>query len=275
MRLARLLLFASIGPLLLVTGCYRSYAPYGAPSGVPYGVPGAPVQTLTPGNPYTPYPQGMPGPSPTPVDQYSVPNSTFQPSGPGGSSQYYPSNSSTLPSYQGGVPTPRDPGEVQFQPRSTPKPVADDFDLMEQGAVEGAGAATATVAKVPLDTAEFHIPQRVKSITSPSGCPDDISTTGSSASPFAHDADGYRWLRGLARRNESTGAWSILYSHVDVDGDPYHGWLTLAPDPQLTQLVPDGAFLITGHLDKSKTDSSGKPMYRVESIKPWHPAGRF
>lgn len=284
MRLARLPFFASIGLILLTSaGCYRTYSPYGSPYGTPYGVPGPPVQTLTPSSPYTPgypqgtYPQSVPGSSsPTPADQFSTPNSTFAPNGSDSNAPFFKQNSNSPPPYTNGIPKYPDPGEeVQFQQQSSPKPVAEDFQLEEHGAVEGAGASTTNVAKVPLNHAEFQAPLRVGAQKTPADRPPGVATVASSPSPFAHDADGYRWLRGVARRNESTGAWSLVYNTVEIDLDPYQGWLTLAPDPSLSQLAPNVAFLISGELDESLKDAAGKPTYRVHSIRPWTPSATF
>lgn len=278
MRLARLAPPASIGLCLLgVTGCYSPY-PYSAPYGSPYGYPAAPVQTLTPGGTYVPGTPSGTYTTPTPADTFSQPapsgNSTYQPGGSSTSSPYY--NNSSAPPYDpgGGVPKYPDPGEVNFQ-QSKPKPIANDPNLFEQGSLEGAGASTANVAKVNTSTAEFLAPLPVQTSDPQPTLAQSVVTVPGSQSPFAHDADGYRWIRGIARRNEATGAWSLVYSTLKTDADPFHGWLTLAPDPRLGELQRDRAYLISGTLDQSQTDSAGKPLYRVQTITAWEPSTSF
>ncbi len=283
MRLARLTPFASIGLVLLcAAGCYRPYvSPYGSPYGSPYAPP---VQTLTPGGTYAPggtypptFPQGGSSSSPTLNEQYRPPNSTFEPSGSGSNAPFYQQNSNSLPPYGGGgVPDPIDPGEVQFQ-QSTPKPVAEDVQLFEQGALEGAGATTSNVAKVTVDNAQFLEPLRaIPQVRDPQTFSAVEVVNGSgSQSPYAHDAEGFRWLRGTAHLDESTGAWSLIYSTLDTHEDRFQGRLTLADGPKLAQLEHHGAFLISGQLDESQTDAANKPVYRVPTITAWEPSATF
>ena len=170
MRLARLTPLASIGLLLCcAAGCYR---PYLNPYGSPYGSPSAPVQTLTPGGTYAPggtYPLTLPPgsySSPTPADSYIQPTPsgtpTFQPGASQSNSPFFGNSTKSPPDYDGGgVPTPFDAGEAQFQ-QTKPAPIAEDFQLHEQGALEGAGATTSNVAKVTVESAEFLEPLRTQ-----------------------------------------------------------------------------------------------------------------
>jgi hypothetical protein len=281
---------ASIGLLMLVApGCYRSYvSPYG-------GYPSAPVQTLTPGGTYTPMP-GIPGAapygSPMPLDSFGQPmptvDPTFTPGGAGTNAPFYENHYGSPPPYNGvpsigvpsGVPTPRDPGEVQFQP-SKGSPVADQFGVDSYGSLDKACCTMEKVAKVPVHPvsiaeylepvpAEPHDPQPTLAIET-----EAVSTYVNSRPPYAHDAEHFRWLRGVARRNASNGTWSIVYSvHRTLD-DPFGGQLTLAADPLLDQLHPDGVYLISGQLDTARTDAIGRPVYCPHAIEPWQPAPAF
>lgn len=278
MRLARPAPLASVGLCMLsVAGCYSPY-PYSSPYGSPYGYPSAPVQTLTPGGTYTPgIPPGSYS-SPTPSGSYSQPTpsgSTYQPGGSSSDAPFYTPSSSPPYAPSNGIPKYPDPGnEVQFQ-QSKPKPVADQPNLFEQGSLQAAGASTANVAKVVADSADFFEPVRAEPQEPQPTLAVGVVAVPGVQSPYAHDADGYRWLRGLARFNEKTGVWSLVYSTVDVDSDPYHGWLTLAPDPRLDQLQSNQAYLISGKLEESRTDAAGKPLYRIESITGWEPKTAF
>ncbi|MGE0374072.1 MAG: hypothetical protein AB7I48_01045 [Planctomycetaceae bacterium] len=278
MRLARLASLASIGLCLSSgAGCYSPYQ-YSSPYGSPYGYPGAPVQTLTPGGTYAPgMPQGTYG-TPAPSGSFSQPtpsgNSTYQPGSSQSGSQFYENSSAPPYNGSGGVPTYPDAGEVKFQ-QSKPKPIAEDPGLFEQGSLDGVGASIANVAKVTVDNAEFLEPVRVEPQEPQPTLADAALAVPGSPSPYAHDAEGYRWLRGLARRNEATGVWSLVYSNVQIDADPFHGWLTLAPDPRLAELQPDRAYLISGELDQTQTDTAGKPLYRIQSVTAWAPSTTF
>ncbi len=286
MRLARVTPLASIGLVLLcAAGCYR---PYVSPYGSPYGAPGPPVQTLTPGGTYAPggtyqptFPQGSSSSSPTPADQYQPPNSTFDQSGSNSNAPFYKPSSSSPPPYSGGgggVPTYPDAGEeAQFQ-QGNAKPIAEeDFQLQEQGALEGAGASTSNVAKVTVDNAQFLEPIRsVPQVRDPRTFSTvEVVTEPGSQSPYAHDAEGFRWLRGMAHLDESTGTWSLIYSTLDPHEDRFQGRLTLADDPKLAHLESDAAYLVSGQLDESQTDAAGKPAYRVQSITAWEPSDTF
>ncbi len=280
MRLARLTPLASIGLVLLcAAGCYR---PYVSPYGSPYGAPGPPVQTLTPGGTYAPggaYPPSFPqGSSPTLNQPYQPQNPTFDQSGSNSDAPFYKPSSSSLPPYnEGGVPNPIDPGEVRFE-QGNAKPVAeDDQQLYEQGSLEGAGASTSNVAKVTVDNAQFLEPIRaIPSVRDPQTFSTvEVVTEPGAQSPYAHDAGGFRWLRGTARLDESTGTWSLIYNTLDPHEDRFHGRLTLADGPKLADLEPDAAYLVSGQLDESQTDAAGQPVYRVQSITAWAPSDTY
>jgi hypothetical protein len=178
--------------------------------------------------------------------------------GSSGSDAPFYNNSNSSPTPSQGVPTYSDPNEVNFQPPRSNQ--ADHTAIGEFGSVEGTSGTTASVAKPDADSAEFLAPvTSLQTATTLSQTPSGV---------FAYDAEGYRWLRGIAQFNESTGNWSLLYSSQPADGDQFHGWVTLADHPQLSQLTPNGAFLIKGLPDLLETDGRGKPLYRVESIAP-------
>ncbi|MBX3438356.1 MAG: hypothetical protein KF861_12755 [Planctomycetaceae bacterium] len=278
MRLAHPATIASIG--LLGLACAGCYSP--SPYGMQYGYPQAPVQTLTPGNSYTPMPGGSYS-TPTPGNQYYQPlpsgSPTYVPNGSQSDAPYFNNNNYSPTPYDGsggsgGVPKPFDAGEVKFEPSKTP-PVANEFNLNEHGSLEGVGASTANVAKIPLENAEFFEPlpslPREPAPTSDAG----VTFVPGGPAPYAYDADSYRWIRGQARYNPTTGNWSLIYSITPTEADRYHGWLTLVPDSRLSELEPNRAYLISGRLDPSEKDASGKPMYRVESLNAWDPSPTF
>jgi hypothetical protein len=134
------------------------------------------------------------------------------------------------------------------------------------------------VAKVPVHSisiAEYLEPVSVESHEPQPTLAVATETFASSRPPYAHDAEHFRWLRGVARHNASNGTWSIVYSvHRTLD-DPFGGQLTLAADPLLGQLQPDGVYLISGQLDTSRMDATGKPVYCAHAIEPWQPAPAF
>jgi hypothetical protein len=134
------------------------------------------------------------------------------------------------------------------------------------------------VAKVPVHP--ISIAEYLKPVPTDAHDPQptlvaETEAVASSRPPYAHDAEHFRWLRGVARLNASNGTWSIVYSvHRTLD-DPFGGQLTLAPDPRLGQLQPDGVYLISGHIDTARTDATGKPVYWAHAIERWEPAPAF
>lgn len=254
-----------LGLSLTCSGCYGPYqSPYGG-YGSPYGgyqMPGTPVPTLQPGGTYTPTPYGQPVPTygapaqdslgnPSPIDQT------------GGDAPFYNSNSNSTyqpqqPYDGGGVPTYNDPNEIQFQ-----QPVQPDNTAIDTyGAVEGASAEVADVAKVDLDTAHFVAP-----VMSAATSSTPVISTEVSAAPFAHDAD-YTWLRGVLRFDDSTGNWTMIYSDNPAPDDEHGGKLLVTDSPLLEQFKPQAVVLLRGEIDQQQSAVAGRAVFRADVIEP-------
>ncbi len=149
-----------------------------------------------------------------------------------------------------------------------PSNTADGTNLNEYGSVEGAGASVASVAKVPSTHAEFEQPVVVQ-LEQPS----TLATPLGDAPPtaFAHDAEGYQWVRGVLQFDPSAGHWSIAYRPRTDVTDAYQGRLTLQPDPRFEELGSQAVVTIHGQIDTSVSDTQGRPTYRVETINLFDP----
>lgn len=170
--------------LLICSGCYGPYqAPVGG-YGSPYGFPpaGMPTQTLQPGGTYVPTPYGQPV---TPSGTFQQPTTTYPPiDQTGGSSPFYGSGSSSQPYDGGGVPTYNDPNEVQFKQPVQP----DNTAIDSHGAVEGASAEFAGVAKVDLNNANFIVDESNSVINNPQGH-DAAAQSPAAPAAIAHVSD--------------------------------------------------------------------------------------
>lgn len=237
----------------LFSGCYGPMGQYGSP----YGYPGSPpVQTLTPGAPYTPggaYPT-IPN-QPTPVQ----PNTTFSPQD-GGDAPFFNPSTTGGGAYEGGVPNPSDPGTDWPLPSNTADGAVDEY-----GSIEGASASVAAVAKVPTEHAHFEQP----TVAEPQ--PTLATPVAANSSSYAYDAEHYGWLRGMLQFDSASRQWSIVYSTNPGPSDPFGGRLSLQGDSRLTEFAPGTFITVQGAVDSTTVDSFNRPTFRIVSVVPFDP----
>ncbi|WP_437201090.1 hypothetical protein [Planctomicrobium sp. SH664] len=285
--------------LLCFPGCYRMYQPYGY-QGYPAGtypqqeMYGAPMQTLTPGQPYLPggspagvYPSSPSGtptfqnPGLTPVPDHNLnsnpgnppawPANPGNPAGaPGGvPSPYYPNpNTTFMPGSPGGVPL-QPIQQVQMQ---EPAPLAPPTVMREMRPVP------------PL----HHEPEQAFALPRPappmnaeadpfSAAPGRLEPEGA-APIFAHKIPAQElepfgrhpemtWVRGIVSKEPQDGTWGIVYDETPDSEDKLAGHVALAPSPELDKLKNGDIVEIQGRIDPVMHDRLGKPVYVVSGLK--------
>ena len=98
------------------------------------------------------------------------------------------------------------------------------------------------------------------------------TTRAGSVEPYAFDADGYTWLRGIISFDHTEQVWSITYDTTPDTWDSYAGHLTLVG--AIPQDIRDNeVVLVEGAVDAATHDRLGKPVYRVAKVTPLEPAG--
>ena len=291
------------GPALLVlAGCYGP--PTYAPS--PYGPSmGAPMYTNPPNGTYTvpngSYPQGVYPQGTTP--QQGVPtlvdpqvgsqpytrNKTpyddaapWQPPRPvtphGGQSPSPVTGDNPVPEYN-------DPNAAAPQPVAPrqPRPAqSDQFDLFEQpGATpfqrDGMGRNESTAEPGPVfasaSDVELGEPDVLQAGFSRTPAAED-EFQPPQPNPFDHDAETFRWLRGVVDFDAQEKRWHILYDLNPEESDELGGEIALVGEPQvLRALRVQDVVLVEGHVDTSAQDRFGKPCYRVEHLQRLQPQG--
>lgn len=135
-------------------------------------------------------------------------------------------------------------------------------------AVENADESVKAPQPISLASAEFEQPVERKE--EPTGLslpynPDEIPN------PFGHDAEGFRFLRGLVAYDDKLKSWSIIYDDQPARDDEYGGVFTLADDPALTVLNDNDVVYIEGHISETVTDAFGKPRYIVKHLNKLKP----
>jgi len=130
--------------------------------------------------------------------------------------------------------------------------------------------ATEDSAREPISLASAEFEEPVARADQPAGLtlPYNPEET---PNPFGHDADGYRYLRGLVAYDDQLEAWSIIYNDKPGRDDEYGGVLTLADHPGLTVLNDNDVVYIEGHVSDSLTDAYGKPRYIVDHLNKLKP----
>ncbi len=91
------------------------------------------------------------------------------------------------------------------------------------------------------------------------------STRPTGNQTYGHDS-GFKWLRGIVGRAPD-GRYEITYDLQPPASDDYAGTFQFVADAQLQNLRRGEIVEVTGDIDRSQTDSGGKPYYRVGSIK--------
>ena len=92
-----------------------------------------------------------------------------------------------------------------------------------------------------------------------------------SMSTFGHEPQ-FRWIRGVASKDQSTGIWSVVYAATPDRKDPYSGHLSLEKSPMLEQLSEGEIVQVSGQLEPVRKDPLGKPYFLVTSLKKVTPA---
>jgi hypothetical protein len=96
--------------------------------------------------------------------------------------------------------------------------------------------------------------------------PSSIQPVGGRHVEYGFDTANYRWLRGVLRYDAESRLWTITYSVAG--NDQFGGDLGLAVTSQQLGSLTDGDPVdVSGLLDSSATDSRGRALYRVDSIR--------
>lgn len=145
---------------------------------------------------------------------------------------------------------------------SNPGAAADPLNPFS--AVEPAGGPILQVAaNVPAE--EFQ-PPIVGDLESPQTLNPDPNAGPVPPSPFAYDADQYKWLRGVVSFDERRRNWQIMYSRAPNETDDFGGTATLVTDERFEQLNANDVILVEGEFDAHQRDELGKPKYRVDHL---------
>lgn len=286
---------------------YGYSSPYGTYGGQPYMQPyGTPVQTLTPGPSYVPgtYPPGsippggstIPGGglSPTPDPYRGTPapaGGTFAPSG--GSTRLEPvgePNGGAAPMYSppagGGninVPFPSEPS-ASFQPPvqrnmvaeapfSAPAPAAAPMPLgADLGDNPFAGRPLKPISPVSPAAAAAVAEEMLNESTQPIKLEKPVIPVSGEVRPFAYDAEGYKWMRGIISYEKSSKCWSLVYSDAPDATDEFAGCVTIADHPDLVSLKDGDVVSISGEFAGAQADYRGKPVYIIDKVERVTPA---
>ncbi len=290
-------------------GGYGTAAPYGGtyPQGTyPQGTYPAPIQTLTPGQPYVP---GGMGPSTIPqggaTPTYQQP-SGLQPIPDNNSAPTYSPNTSPLapsPYVPGASISPINPGYSAVQPMNSPSGIQpagfsspSALNPPAAGLREVRSASTpdmtVTAPANPLPASPHAMP--IESFAAPKMGPPPAIPSASHADPFAnasvpasagpfedvkankvenavlsafaHDPK-FQWLRGVVSREPRDGTWSIIYNDAPSAADRWAGHLSLSPSPELETLKDGDVVQIRGQIDSVVKDHLGKPVYVVTGVE--------
>lgn len=169
------------------------------------------------------------------------------------------------------IPTANDSGirNVAFTEESVPaSAAASSRGELEAGSPSEIDQAKATKSAIVLANADFEAPiersEQPKSLSLPYN-QEEIPN------PFGHDAEGYRFLRGLVAYDDQLQAWSIIYDDKPVRDDEYGGVFTLADHPGLTVLNDSDVIYVEGRISETLQDAFGKPRYIVEHLNKLKP----
>ena len=285
-----------------LAGC-QSYNPYGyggypstygpapSPYGSPYGAPGAVPQGAVPGYPTTVpaspgyYPSNGSSPSMTPVPNQSYNNDApaFNSGAAAGGGKLVPEYSD--PATLGKPEEFGDPADFNAnpstgfnEPKGTPaRQVAFAENALGETAPADSGAtasgATASGATVnaAADSASAEIAATDNAFEDPAPFqPVSFETDAAGESdapqpnPYAHDAQNFRWFRGVVDFDEEEQAWFLVYNPEPDGSDKFGGVISLLHHPQLNVLRRNDVVLVEGGFSPDKQDRFGKPKFAVQ-----------
>lgn len=92
--------------------------------------------------------------------------------------------------------------------------------------------------------------------------------------PYGHDAEGYRYLRGLAIYDDRTDSWSVIYNNKPGRDDEFGGVLTLVDDEGFAILNDKDVVQVNGRLSETERDEYGKAKYVVGELQKLQPIAR-
>jgi hypothetical protein len=290
---------AALALVALAAGCHGpAYSPYGSTYGSPYGQPygtpymqpygGQPIQTMTPGPTYVPngsipgstvpgttIPGSMLGPTPDPNNRpstFGAPSTGLQPiAEPNNGAPPFNGNYNPAPG-AGNVPVPNPLGPSAFVPPIQRAPIASanaDFGTLQpagQTNLEQVGGAAPWSKGVPASGGENPFAPAVSDDGSQAELKKVILPELADVSPFAYDASGHKWLRGVASFDPQDRMWNLVYSDVPDQEDPLVGNVTLANHEALGGLKDGDIVLVEGELSDSSRDSRGQPTYVIRKL---------
>ncbi|RMG35660.1 MAG: hypothetical protein D6725_12130 [Planctomycetota bacterium] len=237
--------------LFLAVGCY-TYYPYGYGMAGPYGMPPGAFSGAMPQGAYiNPQDFGSTTVAPGAGPAMTAPqgSSTTQPQGSG--TQTAPSQPQT---FEKPVPspnlleTPDRSSDAGFQPT----------------APSGSTSRVDPASDASPDEDPFQPPVAVQNVSKKESRTAPVDATG--PSPYAHDPDGYSWLRGVLDFDRRDNRWRLRYSPDPTDGDPYGGDVALELSQDMSGFEPGDVVLVEGGFDTNCRDRFGKPCYRVQRL---------
>lgn len=285
-------------------GCQSPF--YGSPYGHGPGMYAPPVQQYPPGQAYPQaVPQGAYIPANTGISSVVGVESGAPAWNPGTTTAPSPNeNPGSNGSGNGGVPDYDDPSSNpdafpfdQSSSYAPPIEMNDASELTANTTFTSEGTATQADAFNPIQqvsntetattdstdeafTGEFFEPvpvENVKPMADAEIAADPFSTQdpfGGEAFPaaeettnlYAYDGEGFRWVQGVIKFNVQDGRWRVQYSTRPDAKDKFGGSLTLANDERLKSVKPGDFVLVEGTIDQTTTDTSGKPLYRIQKL---------
>lgn len=162
-----------------------------------------------------------------------------------------------------------------FPANSTPKPrsAPSDGEMFEGtstpfGAVKQRSSTSVTstskIVQAGHEETDFEQPIEAQTVS----VPRELENTSGheEVSPYDHDRENFRWLRGVVDYDADEKTWNIIYSIDPDDADKLGGSVTLIGDEQLDALSDNDRVLVEGRLETSKSDARGKPCFHVEHL---------
>lgn len=250
---------------LAAAGC-QSYSPYGYGYPSNYGYPGgygAPT--------YAPPPGGMqPGGAPVYSPPINTGPATTTPpaNSPPSSGQLQPFSGGTASQPEKLVPEYNDPnspatlGQPQgdeFKPPVEKTPANPGQTSLDPPAEFETGAESGGVQTA--DATMFEEPQPFQPVSHEAPAAEQAADR---PNPYAHDAQNYRWFRGIAEYDEQNKSWQVVYNPTPDEQDRFGGRITLADHPKLDVLNANDVVLVEGRVDEQQPDAAGQPKFAIE-----------
>lgn len=217
-----------------------------------------------------------PGTLPPTMNGPIVPGGTYvpgtpnplSPSSPGTTT---PSNPAPTPNWrpENGTKTDAPPFRPNTGNQGVPFP-NDDFGGTPPGASRPPGnrssavprpnnSAVNTVALTPEVTSDSEQPPQ------PLNPPlNPLPAAGDNTTPYAYDANGYSWLKGIVDFDPSTKTWALIYSLNPDANDRFGGMFYLSGSDLLVELKTGDLVMVHGQPDPLLKDDRGLPRYRVQ-----------